>query len=229
MKIVLYSGGQLRSNHKLHQTVVSLARQKHGKKQLTLTYIPFCSENSSIFFHRAKRRFGANGVKNFVCLNIDNHPSPAEIKKAFQSDIIYLAGGNTFYYLKHLRESGVLAHLKSFAKKGGVLAGLSAGGLIMSPTIASAAEEALFPDDNEVNMKPKDFKSLGLFNFEFSPHFDGRPNEVKAHIAYSKKTKYPVYAVADGSGVVIDGKKITIVGKASIFHRGKLLERIQNR
>ena len=229
MKIVLYSGGQLRSNHKLHQKVVALARQKHGKKALTLTYIPFCSENSSIFFHRAKRRFSANGVKNFYCLNVDIQPSPAEIKKAFQSDIIYLAGGNTFYYLKHLRESGILPYLKNFAKKGGVLAGLSAGGLIMSPTIALAADEGLGPDENEVNMRQNEFKSLGLFDFEFSPHFYNTPKEIKAHLAYSKKTKNKVYAIADGSGVVIENQKISIIGNASIFHRGKLLERIQNR
>lgn len=219
MKIVLYSGGQSRSNHKLHQSVVSLARQNVGStKKLSLTYIPFCSENSKLFFHRTKRRFKANGVEKFFCLNVDNNPSAADIKKAFQSDIVYLAGGNTFYYLKHLRASGVLSKIKAFAKKGGVLAGLSAGGLIMSPTVALAADEGLGPDDNDVGMTH--FKSLGLFQFEFSPHFDGKPREVKAHLSYSKKTRYPVYAVQDGSGVVINGNDILIYGNATIFHRG---------
>ncbi len=227
MRIVLYSGGQLRSNHKLHQAVVALARQKNAKKPLTMTYIPFCSDNSSIFYSRAKRRFSANGVKKFFCLNVDHTPSAAEIKKAFESDIVYLAGGNTFYYLKHLRESGVLEKIKAFAKKGGVLAGLSAGGLIMSPTVALAADEGLGPDDNEVKMKRREFKSLGLFNFEFSPHYDGKPSEVKAHLAYSKKTPHPVYAVADGSGVVIDGSDTLIYGNAAIFHRGKLRAQIK--
>jgi len=218
MRLVLYSGGQLRSNHKLHQKVVELARQKHGKKPLTMTYISFCSENSSIFFYRAKRRFSANGVQNFFCLNVDNSPSSADIKTAFKSDIIYLAGGNTFYYLKHLRESGVLPKLKAFAEKGGVIAGLSAGGLIMSPTVALAADEGLVPDENEVGMK--NFKSLGLFNFEFSPHYEGGPREIKAHLAYSKKTRFPIYAVEDGSGIVIDGNEIIVYGNATIFNRG---------
>ena len=219
MRLVLYSGGQLRSNHRLHQKVVELARQKHGKKPLTMTYISFCSENSSVYFYRAKRRFSANGVKNFFCLNVDNSPKAEEIKKAFESDIIYLAGGNTFYYLKYLRESGVLPKLKTFAKNGGVIAGLSAGGLIMSPTVALAADKGLIPDENEVGLK--NFKSLGLFQFEFSPHYEGKPREIKAHLAYSKKTRYPVYAVEDGSGVVIDGKELLVYGRAAVFHRGK--------
>jgi dipeptidase E len=220
MRLVLYSGGQLRSNHKLHQAVVNLARQKSGKKVLSMTYIPFCSDNSSIFYHRAKRRFSANGVGKFFCLAVDHSPTAADIKKAFESDIIYLAGGNTFYFLKHLRDSGVLPLLKKFAKKGGVLAGLSAGALIMSPTVALAADKGLGPDDNDVKMKK--FNSMGLFNFEFSPHYDGKPSEIRAHLAYSKKTRHPVYAVADGSGVVIDGKEILIYGNATIFHRGKM-------
>ncbi len=222
MRLVLYSGGQLRSNHKIHQEVVRLARQKNSIKPLSMTYIPFCSENSSIFFHRAKRRFSANGVKKFFCLNVDHTPNATDIKKAFQSDIIYLAGGNTFYFLKHLRESGVLDRLKTFARKGGVLAGLSAGGLIMSPTVALAADEGLGPDENEVGLK--NFKSMGLFPFEFSPHYEGRPSEIKAHLAYSKKTRYPVYAVEDGAGIVIDGKKMSLYGGATIFHRGKIRE-----
>ena len=223
MKIVLYSGGQLRSNHQLHQAVVALARQNCGKKKsLTLTYIPFCSDNSSIFFHRTVRRFSANGVDRFYCLNVDDSPSEAEINMAFQSDIIYLAGGITFYYLKHLRESGVLSKLKSFAKKGGVIAGLSAGGLILSPTVALAADQGLGPDENEVRLK--DFKGLNLFHFEFSPHFDPKPKDIKAHLAYSKKTKNKIYAVPDGSGIVIEGKKITMVGKVSVFHKGKKIE-----
>jgi len=225
MKLVLYSGGQLRSNHKLHQAVVSLARQsgsqKAANRKLTLTYIPFCHDNASIFYHRAIRRFRANGVERFFCLHADQSPSKAEIKTAMESDIIYLAGGNTFYFLKHLRESGLLDHLRRFAKKGGVLAGLSAGALIMSPTTALAADYGLGPDENDVGLK--DFKSMGLFPFEFSPHFHPKPKDIKAHLNYSKKTKYPVYGVEDGSGIVIDGKKMTVLGQATVFHRGKIV------
>ena len=220
MKIVLYSGGQSRSNHKLHRAVVELAQQ--GKKSthpLQLTYIPFCSDNASIFYHRTIRRFRSHGVERFFCLHVDASPGVHEIEEALRSDIIYLAGGNTFYFLKHLREAGMLDRLEKFTKKGGVLAGLSAGALIMSPTIKLAADHGLGPDPNEVGLK--NLKGIGLFPFEFSPHFHETPSEIKAHQAYSKKTRNPVYAVKDGSGVVITKNKISIVGEASIFYRGK--------
>ena len=220
MKLVLYSGGQLRSNHKLHRAVVDLARE--GRKpecSLKLTYIPFCSENSHVFYNRIVRRFESHGVKDFFCLNVDNSPSEKNIKKALQSDIIYLAGGNTFYFLKYLKKAGMLDRLKSFVKKGGVLAGLSAGGLIMSPTVRLAADEGLGPDENEVGMK--NFKAMGLFQFEFSPHFENTRSQIRAHLAYSKISRYPIYAVEDGGGIVINGKEFSVQGKALVFYRGE--------
>ncbi len=219
MKLVLYSGGQSKSNHILHETVVKLA--KRGKKSpnsLQLTYIPFCSDGSSIFYNRAIRRYRSHGVKQFYCLNPDESPNKYEIQIALESDIIYLAGGNTFYFLHHLRRAKLLEPLAKFAKRGGVIAGLSAGGLIMSPTVRLAADKGLGPDENEVGVK--NFKAMGLFDFEFSPHFDRTKKLVNAHLAYSKKTTYPIYAIEDGGGIVIDGQQITLHGKGAIYHQG---------
>ncbi len=228
MKIVLYSGGQLRSNHHLHRSVVSLARKKgNSSKSLSLTYIPFCAEDSNIFFQRAKRRYQPHGVDRFTCLSVDDSPTRQAMDAALKSDIIYLAGGNTFYFLKHLRESGMLKRLKSFAENGGVLAGLSAGGLIMSPTVKLAAYGPLGPDENDVRLK--DFKGLGLFSFEFSPHFERTPSQIKAHLGYSLRTEHPVYAVEDGAGIIIDGSKVMVRGKATLYYRGAELVLNQTR
>ena len=126
-----------------------------------------------------------------------------------------------FYFLKHLQQAGLMKHLKAFAKKGGVLVGLSAGALIMSPTIRSAGEKDMYPDPNEVKLK--NLRGLNLFPFEFSPHYDHVKKEMNAHLKYSKKTRYPVFAVKDGSGVIIRGKEVMTHGKVFVFQRGKLL------
>ncbi len=227
MKLVLYSGGQSRSNHRLHEAVVKLARKRTPRGALQMTYIPFCADAASVFFHRAIRRYRSHGVERFFSLSVDVPHSSSEIKTALESDIIYLAGGNTFYFLKHLRESGMLDRLKKFAKNGGVLAGLSAGGLIMSPTVGLAADQGLGPDENEVGVR--DFRALGLFDFEFSPHFCGTRSEIKAHLNYSLKTPYPIYAAADGGGMIIDGNVRTVCGEAMLFHRGTCTQLIRSR
>jgi dipeptidase E len=218
MKIVLYSGGQSKSNHKLHRAVVELAKPGRKARKLQLTYIPFCADNAHVFYERAIRRYRAHGVERFFCMPVDVPLTRDEISVAMNSDIIYLAGGNTFYFLKHLRASGMLDKLKTFAKNGGVLAGLSAGALIMSPTTALAADKGLGPDPNDVGVK--DFRGMNLFPFEFSPHFHPTPKQVKAHLAYSLKTRHPVLALQDGGGVIINENEIEFCGTGEFFHHG---------
>ena len=218
MKIVLYSGGQSRSNHKLHEAVVSLARRGRKSRKLQMTYIPFCSDNASVFYQRAIRRYRAHGIERFFCLPVDNKPTEEEMDVALKSDVIYLAGGNTFYFLKYLRETGMLARIKAFAEKGGVLAGLSAGGLIMSPTVKLAADEGLGPDENDVELE--DFEGMDLFPFEFSPHYENTTKSNRAHVAYSLTTEHPIFASEDGGGMIIDGETYSICGNAAMFFRG---------
>ena len=217
MRLVMYSGGQERGNRRLHQAVVDLTGKSH---KISFTYIPFHSDRSEIFFGRTRRRFERFGVSRFFCLNVDMGPSPSEMQKALQSDIIYLAGGNTFYFLNHLRKSGFLNHLKSYARSNGVLAGLSAGAMIFTPTIQLAGHPKLDPDENEEKLK--NMHGLGLVKFEFAPHFDGTKKTTKTLLEYSQKNQNPILACSDGAGVVIESKSINPVGQAYLFSRGKM-------
>lgn len=215
-KLVLYSGGQNRSNHQLHQALVDLVG---SKKRIRMAYVPFCEDGCQIFFKRFERRYGRYGATDFQCLPVDVRPKRAEMEKALKGDIIYLAGGNTFYFLKHLRSSGLLARLKTFAEKGGVLAGLSAGAIMLTPNIELAAYPPFEPDENDVGIR--NLKALGLVKFEFLPHFVNSKRMNEAMLMYSLLSKNPVLACPDGSGVVIDGWRKTYFGPAYIFHRGQ--------
>ena len=108
MKLVFYSGGQNRSNRKIHKALGELARGTRKGKNLSLTYIPVWSEGSEIFFKRLVRRYAAVGFSEFKLLPADVPVSEKLVKNAFRSDVIYLAGGNTFYFLAHLRKRGLL-------------------------------------------------------------------------------------------------------------------------
>jgi dipeptidase E len=221
MRLVLYSGGQNRSNQRLHRSLVDLARSSspRGKKRdLRLTYLPFCADDAHKFFLRSVRRYHRYGVDEFCCLQADCAPTREQIKAAFDTDIVYLAGGNTFYFLKHLRESGILPELRRFARNGGVIAGLSAGAHILTPTVELAGAPGLDPDRNSVRLK--NLTGLGLVGFEFLPHFEPNRKQIAALLRYSRKTSRTIYACSDGGGLVIEGKRITAMGKVHAFYRG---------
>ncbi len=105
MKLVFYSGGQEPSNRLIHHDLFQLVNPKRNK---SMTYIPFCQDRSDLFFKKAIKRYQGVGFKRFHCLPVDVPFTRNDLNKALGSDVIYLAGGNTFYFLKHLRKSGLI-------------------------------------------------------------------------------------------------------------------------
>jgi dipeptidase E len=214
-RLVLYSGGQQKSNNFLHKALSKL----NGSQARSITYVPFSHENGIHYFNRLKKRYRKFGFKKFRYFSVDSDFLMKEMNDALKSDVIYLAGGNTFYFLKHLRESGFLSRLIKFVERGGILAGLSAGAIIMTPHIYLAGYPLHEGDENEVRLK--NLKSLGLIDIEFLPHFSNSVKTNQALLKYSKKTKYPIIACPDGSGIVASNESLNFFGVAYLFFKGK--------
>jgi dipeptidase E len=231
LNLVLYSGGQSKSNHRLHAEVVRLAlagRMRASSSKtlksgpLRLAYIPYMADGASPFFERAMRRYRAVGIEQFYVLEPDHRPTRAELATLLSSDVIYLAGGNTYTFLHHLRRSGLLEPLQTFARRGGVLAGLSAGAILMTPTIGLAGVPRYDADDNEIGLSGKrELAALGLVEFEFSPHDTADPRRKRELLAYSSQIKRPVFSVADGGGLVVEGDRLGLYGQVRVFSRGE--------
>jgi dipeptidase E len=208
--LVLYSGGQNRGNRLLHGELVRLARQRTDEP-LRFAYLPFCADGSATYFMRAVRRYSRYGVGEFCCLAADERPTAAQIRAALDAHIVYLAGGNTFYFLKALRKSGLLSFLREYAAGGGILAGLSAGAHILTPNITLAGARGLDPDENDVGLR--NLRALGLAPFEFLPHFLRKPGYERAVRAYSSGSEHPIFACPDGTGIVVENGKVRLMGR----------------
>ncbi|MDT7044111.1 Type 1 glutamine amidotransferase-like domain-containing protein [Candidatus Nitronereus thalassa] len=219
MKLVLYSGGQTTSNRLIHHALFQLVNPKRNK---SMTYIPYCQDGSDLFFKRAIKRYQGVGFKRFHCLPVDVPYTRQDLQTALRSDVIYLAGGNTFYFLKHLKKSGLIPQLKTFVERGGVLAGLSAGAIMLTPHIGTAGPPLPYPDENDVKLK--NLRALGLVRFEFYPHYASTLHTNQAILRYSRTTKYPIFACPDGSGITINEHRMTFIGKVLMFFGGKKVE-----
>jgi len=98
MKLVLYSCGQEPSNRLIHHTLFQLVNPKRNK---SMTYIPFCQDRSDLFFQKAIKRYQGVGFTRFHCLPVDVPFTRTDLNKALESDVIYLAGGNTPITIKN--------------------------------------------------------------------------------------------------------------------------------
>lgn len=215
MKLVFYGGGHEWENDHLDLCSIELT----GKNNPSVTYIPAGSYDSEIEFNGIIKQYNRFGITRFLHFPIDVYFDQTMRNEAFKSDIIHLGGGNTFHFLTYLKSTGILKQLKDFVKSGGVLTGLSAGGIVMTPNIQTASFPSFDCDENYDNIK--NFKAMNFVDFEFFPHYKNSPRYDKELLAYSKKIKIPLYACPDGSGIVVENDSIKFLGKCYMFFGGK--------
>lgn len=83
-------------------------------------------------------------------------------------DTLYIAGGNTFNLLDDIKTGVGLKVFKKYIIKLPVIIGVSAGSIILTPTIRIAG--AIEPDDNPRHIKT--LEGLNIVESEYLPHYD---------------------------------------------------------
>ena len=133
---------------------------------------------------------------NIKTLNLDKSVSFQEVE---DFDVIYVCGGNTFYLLKKVRETGFDKVIIEFAKTDKIYFGVSAGSILVCPNIDIASPF----DENDINLT--DLTGLNLTDVIVSPHYK---NEEKTIIDdFKKKSQYKVVPLTDEQALlVIDGE-----------------------
>lgn len=230
-RLVLYSGGRERRNRLIHERLLDLALRRGGtatRDRIRMTYVPFAADGARPYFRRFVQRYTRFGATDFHCIAPDDPLFEREgpdrrraLAELAKSDVVYLAGGNTFHFLHHLRRSGLLDAIDDFARRGGVVAGLSAGGILMTPDIGLAGYPEFDRDEDEIGLSKRARRALGLVDFEFFPHFRRSKRYRDALADYSRRSGRALYACRDGSGIVVEGDRFTAHGEVWLFDRGQ--------
>lgn len=126
-------------------------------------------------------------------------------------DVLFVAGGNTFYLLDKVKSSGFGKIAKELIDKGVLYIGSSAGSMILGSTIETAHWQPA--DENSVNLK--DLTALGLVNFLISPHFKEEKRESVEKAA--SNTKFPTVVLTDQQAVLCIDGKCKIIGEGEKF------------
>jgi len=209
MKLLFYSGGIARANTQIDDAMMDFLS---AIKKPTISYIPADSTHGPLDYYHFVRSYKKLKTNRFFYAPIDT-PKPLDnsFKEAlFQSDLIYLSGGNTFHFLHFLKKNKLMNPLIKYAKNGGIIAGMSAGAIIMTPTIKMAMYPVFDRDSNDIGLR--DMKALNLVPFDFYPHFNATKKYINALADLSKKRTTPIYAACDGSGIVIKDNAVEFIG-----------------
>ncbi len=121
-------------------------------------------------------------------------------------DVIYVQGGNTFYLLKQMRQSGFDKVVKKLIKRGVVYVGVSAGSIVAGKTTVTAGWKDA--DKNIVHLK--NLKGLRLVPFNIFVHYSPEWDEtIKKE---QKKSRHKLEILSDTQSILIQNKIITFLG-----------------
>lgn len=130
-----------------------------------------------------------------------------ELKKALDGyDIVMVEGGNTFYLLKAVRESGFANVIKEMIEKGVVYVGSSAGSYITCPSIIMATWSNRGFDRCEIT----DYAAMNLVPFLIKAHYT--PDNFEMLKEKVNGLQYPMRVLNDDQAILVRDGEVQLLG-----------------
>lgn len=201
MKILLTSAG-IQAKEEVFKFIATPPKETKIAHIITAAKV----EKDRGYMIREKKTLIENG---FFVEDIDiEGKTENELKKSLSDKtVIYVQGGNTFYLLKCINESGFGNIVKVFLNRGGLYIGISAGSYVACPTI----EQATWKHQDREHFELTDLTGLNLVPFLVSAHFQESYRPLIE--AGANESKLPTVALYDTQAVLVEDGKWKIVGK----------------
>ncbi len=130
-----------------------------------------------------------------------------ELKKALAGhDIVFVEGGNTYYLLKSVRDSGFDKVIKELLSKGVVYIGSSAGSYITCPSIIMST----FNERGFDRFGITDFTAMNLVPFLIKAHYT--PDMQKKLAEKFNNLGYPMRILNDNQALLIQDGEVQLLG-----------------
>lgn len=208
---ILIGGG--RHNTKELDTVnAAIAPILQGKERMLV--IPFATDSHKVekWFEQVKNHYSLLGVKEF---EIIEEESVERMKQQIDSaDILFLTGGRPDRLIDKIHDLKLLPAFQSF---NGIIIGYSAGALAL-------CKWCLITEDDDY---PETFMRMGLGLFPEMVEVHYKP-EIDSELIPIAKIQ-PIYAIPDGSALIVKGASIQVVNNVVLFDLRKRKKGDRNR
>lgn len=131
-----------------------------------------------------------------------------DIHNAFEkADIIYFAGGNSFFLIDCIKKVGVDKLIKKHLDSGKLYVGESGGAIICAPELSYIKRMDEVPE----GFSQKDYSGLNLIDFYVVPHYLCPPFKKCSQEILSAYTDISIYAINNSQAIMIEnGEKIEL-------------------
>ena len=203
-KLMLIGGGDTGRGETLYNTqeideeVVKLT----GKETPNFLFIGLASSHSDSYYDTMKKIYKELGCETVYLKksNILNNPDIVK-NKIENADIIYICGGDTVKLVTDVKEYGIDELLLEAYNNGTVLAGMSAGAILLSTK--GFSDSLITRGESD---KYEFVNGLSFINLNFCPHYNSDPKKTIDLEAYLSKHNEEVYCLENCTALeVLDG------------------------
>ncbi len=178
-------------------------------KGKTVTFIPTASvvEEVDFYVESAKNKLIDLGM-NVDLLDISKSDIVEIEKKLRNNDYIYVSGGNTFFLLQEMKNSGAAHIIIDEVNKGKVYIGESAGSVVASPNI----EYINAMDSVDEAKALESYVGLNLIDFYPLPHYGEFPFKDSADAIENKyRDILDLKLISNTQVIEVKGNEISIL------------------
>ena len=187
------------SNQNVYNKFKEIFDLRNFKKAVIITTAALGKENNQ-YSQSALSQLESIGFDKVVFYDFENDGQ----KDLSIYDVIYVCGGNTFKLMKFAKDLNFDKEITSL-KRGGAYIGVSAGSLIIGPSIKIAGE--INPDTNEVGLT--DFNGFNIIDIITFPHYT--PEFEKDIKLFEDRNDVRIERISNSQAIFIkNGKRIFI-------------------
>lgn len=230
MKLMLIGGGEIGRGNKSYETkeIDEEIVKMTGLEKPKLLFIGLANSFADSYYDYVKKIYKDLGCETVYLKkkNVLNNPDIVK-NKIEKADIIYVGGGDTIKLMDTLYEYHIDEHIKSAVERDCVVAGVSAGAIMLCKNGFSDSMITRGESDKYVFVD-----GLGLIDISICPHFHSEEEKDKQLTDVIKKNKTIVYGLENCSALKIVGDKMTVVrskSDANVYkcsYKDKLIEKV---
>lgn len=143
-------------------------------------------------------------------LDIAKNSESIVLAKIAKAELLFIAGGNTFYLLQELKNKHLLQLVRERINKGLPYIGESAGAIILTPDI----EYNKIMDSLNVAPVLTDYSALNIINFYVLPHYIEEPFiETVQETFKTYKNKLDLIPINNNEAIIVTDTGFRIMGR----------------
>jgi len=190
-------------NETIDKEIVKLTK----KQEPIFLFIGLASNNSDSNYDQIKKYYQKLNchTEYLKKKNIINNPNIVK-EKIQRADIIYIGGGDTIKLLDTIKEYKIDLLLKETYNKGTVLAGKSAGAILLSKE--GFSDSFILRGEKE---KYEFINGLNIINVSICPHFHQEEKKTKELEEVIKKEKKEVLGLENNTAIIFSNQTKRII------------------